>query len=140
MTSIDPNLIAKGCCLSEYLIKEDLELKLDEVRENLHYIKGEEGSNESIEIDDAIVEFELFLAGLDSNRFEGLSLRSFLVFAIGMDRIPVFGLEKKIDIEFVNVDRLPKTSTCGLMMEIPRNKTQERCEYALRHCKTYGIA
>uniref|UniRef100_A0A7M5WU13 HECT domain-containing protein n=1 Tax=Clytia hemisphaerica TaxID=252671 RepID=A0A7M5WU13_9CNID len=69
-----------------------------------------------------------------------LRVYCFLFFAIGMDRIPVFGLEKKIDIEFVNVDRLPKTSTCGLMMEIPRNKTQERCEYALRHCKTYGIA
>lgn len=52
-----------------------------------------------------------------------------------MDRIPAFGLPKEIEIFFVNDSKLPRVSTCGLYIQIPKSITAEK----LRYCTKEGI-
>ena len=114
-------------------------MTLDDVRKILQYQRGQEGSNEYESIQDAIIEFELFLVGLASGKFEKLGLKDFLIFTLGMDRIPIFGLSKPLEVFFVDNDRLPRASTCGMYVEIPRRKTQEKLVYGLSNCAGFGL-
>ena len=91
--SIDKELISKGCCLKKYFIKDEMtKVTLDDSR---GVIQFEPGSNEYTSCEDSIIEFELFLASLECNECDGLQLKEFLIFAAGVDRMPVFGLPKK---------------------------------------------
>jgi len=139
MNSIDPCLVKKGCCLKRYFVKEDMEPALGDVRACILYQTGDEGSKDFIESEDAVVEFELFLADLENKNLGELTLRHFLLFAAGVDRVPSYGLPKKIEIFFVDDEKLPRASTCGLFMQVPKKVTLERLAYTVREGIGYGL-
>ena len=63
---------------------------------------------------------------------EGLpSLTDFLCFVAGVDRVPLQGLWKNIDIYFEDSDKLPTASTCGLFMTVPYNITVEKLNFCV---------
>ena len=63
---------------------------------------------------------------------EGLpSLTDFLRFVAGVDRVPLQGLWKNIDIYFEDSDKLPTASTCGLFMTVPYNITVEKLNFCI---------
>ena len=105
----------------------------------MYFHRPGDDSNDDMQVEDAILEFEIFLANLSSGEYEGISLMDFLVFSCGLDRIPIFGLPKKIEIFFVDDTKLPRASTCGLIMQVPKCVSHDKLAYALRHCVGYGF-
>lgn len=138
VASIRKELLDK-CCLRVFLVKSTVKVSLDEVRNIIQYQLADEGSNEHHTSTHAVVAFELFLLRLSQGNFEGINLNDFLTFSIGVDRVPIFGLSKKLEIFFVNDDKLPRFSTCGLFMQVPKNSLEERLVYALRNCVGFGL-
>ena len=87
-------------------------------------------------------EFELFLFQLDTNRENATSptLSEFLKFAAAVDRVPINGLGKVIEIFFVHQNRMPTASTCGLYMTVPVNVTVSMLMKCITEGGTFGIA
>uniref|UniRef100_A0A7M5VC91 HECT domain-containing protein n=2 Tax=Clytia hemisphaerica TaxID=252671 RepID=A0A7M5VC91_9CNID len=137
--SIDGELLKKNCCLRKFFISEEIVVGLDSVRQVLQYHCGLEGSNIYEAKQDSIVEFELFLVKLASGGCKGLSLKDFLVFAMALDRIPVFGLPKMFEVYFEEGKKMPITSTCGLFITIFMDNMSYNLEYAIRECVGYGL-
>ena len=129
INSISSSFLASQCCVQRFFLKENIDLKYQDIRNLIEFIRGSEGS--FLNQESAIIEFELFLASL-SIRENGLSLSDFLRFVAGVDRIPVTGFKKKIEIFVTEDDLLPRVSTCGLIMYIPANVTKERLEFSLK--------
>ena len=137
---MDSNLLSKGCCIKKYFTKTTATLTLEKVRNSITYVREQyTGSNWDLKCDDATVEFELFLANLSSGRFKGIELKDFMLFASGYDKIPSFGLKKKIEVFFVDDGKLPRASTCGLFMEMCVSNTQDNLAYAVEHGQGYGL-
>ena len=95
------------------------------------------GSNLAIEEEQAMIEIELFLSELERGEND-LTLVDFLKFTAATDRIPFIGLHKDIDVHFVSGDRLPYSSTCGLMLFVPRSVTREKLYFAMKECIGFG--
>jgi hypothetical protein len=84
----------------------------------------ENGSNDESNLRECIAEFEMFLINIGIGLVfleENVALRytDLIFFITGCDRIPPFGFEKNIDIFFEDVS-LPKASTCGLILTLPK--------------------
>ena len=73
---------------------------------------------------------------------EGLpSLSDFLRFVAGVDRVPLQGFGKNIDIYFEDNDKLSTASTssaCGLFMTVPYNITAEKLNFCVLNGGTFG--
>ena len=85
----------------------------------------QQGSNDAANVHECITELELFLTKVGQKEIiidneNVLSYTHLIQFCTGSDRIPTYGFEKKIDIEFVDVV-LPRVSTCGLTLCLPKN-------------------
>ncbi len=86
----------------------------------------EVGSNDYNIVQQGIVEFEIFLAAIQSgeimlNSEEPWTYGHILYFCTGVDRIPPFGFEKSIDVTFWG-SSLPTASTCALELTLPFSK------------------
>ena len=84
--------------------------------------------------EDAILEFELFLVSLDQG--DDIKIEDFLQFVAAVDRVPITGFSKPIEIFFVDQTIFPKTSTCGLALTLPIHVTQEMLNFAVKHLVT----
>lgn len=135
--SVAPCLLENRCCIQKFFMKDERQVGYQEVRNVLRFNRSPEGSNQHTKEENAITEFELFLVSLDQNS-EGLSLAHFLRFVAAVDRIPVMGLDKAIDIYVTDDDLLPHASTCGLNFYISTNVTKEKLQYSLRECVGFG--
>ena len=138
MASIRKDILEK-CCVKSFFIASTLKVSLDDVRNIIEYQLGTVGSNEHHSNTDAVIAFELFLLRLFEGKFDGINLKEFLIFSIGVDRVPMFGLPKKLEIYFVDDEKLPRVSTCGLFMQIAKNGLEEKLVYALRNCVGFGL-
>ena len=102
------------------------------------------GSNERMNINNCITEFELFLlqTGSDSISLGGndiLDYEQLIFFATATDRIPPYGFEKLIDVTFEDVS-LPKVSTCALTLTLPNKHKliREKLVTAVKHGGGFG--
>ena len=86
--------------------------------------------------EDAILEFELFLVSLEQGN--DIKIKDFLQFVAAVDRIPITGFYKPIEIFFVDLTIFPKTSTCGLTLTVPIHVTQEMVNFAVSDGGTFG--
>ena len=89
--------------ISTYLCTNNITISFDEMVKQFSYNQlqvPEKGSNEYCKAQDLIDQFE-----------------HVLVFCTGMDRIPPYGLNQKIEVEFKDVS-LPCANTCGLHLTL----------------------
>ena len=66
------------------------------------------------------------------------TLSDLLIFISTYDRIPTYGLSKKIDVKFVNADKLCEVSTCALNVYLPLIETRKNVLKALEYGKYFG--
>lgn len=90
---------------------------------NYVQLSSEEGSNQRTVIEQCVVEFEMFLAAIESkeimlNEEELMTYEHILFFCTGVDRVPPYGFEKLIDVTFQGTS-LPTASTCALELVLP---------------------
>ena len=97
------------------------------------------GSNERMNINNCITEFELFLLqiGSDSISLGGNNILDYdqLIFLdTAANRIPRYDFEKLIDVTFEDVS-LPKVSTCALTLTLPNQhkSIREKLVTAIKH-------
>ena len=86
----------------------------------------EQGSNDAANVNECINEFESFLIEVGQREIfiDSENVLSYTnQFFTESDRIPTYGFEKKIDIEFVDVV-LPRVSTCELTLSLPKNSNK----------------
>jgi len=105
--------------------QNEQKLSVDKFFELFNFIKdGEDGSNVRNQIENIICDFEIFLSSIASGDVKdrdgkAISLSDILFLLTSMDRIPPFGLCKKIDVFFVKDISFPKISTCSLTLTLP---------------------
>ena len=136
--SIYPELAENSCCLKQFFLKDTVELSLMQVRSVIEFKReAPPGSNLSAQEESAMIEIELFLADLEKGDC-GVTLKDFLKFTAATDRIPITGLHKNIEVHFVESSCLPWSSTCGLILFVPRSVTREKLIYALKEGIGFG--
>ena len=76
--------------------------------------------------EDAQCNFEIFISKfanktvyITADVYRLLTLEYILFFFTGMNKVPMFGFEKTIDIRFVDSITLPDPHTCSLEAELP---------------------
>ena len=115
-------------------MKNDFQLTMDEFLQNIEFERSEKNSNQWIVENDLICEFEMFVATLANHEMEDRTLSDFLFLLTGMERIPPFGLEKKIDVKFDPEEDFADISTCALRLNI----NPKDVGGILRKCVLYG--
>ena len=136
--SICPKLLEYPCCFAKYFTDEKPSVTLENVRQIIKFVKtGEKGSNLYQHEEEAILAFEMFLLNLSNNE-SGVDLTDFLKFVAATDRIPIQGFGKPIEIFFVDTDRYPTASTCGLYMTVPLKVSVEKLLRSLKNKGTFG--
>ena len=96
------------------------------------------GSNLHNQVADAICDFEVFLAGVSNGYYEVITLKEVLFFVASVDKIPPFGLEKKIDVRFDNNVSLPQASQCSLTLTLPFHDITNKMILALKFGVGFG--
>ena len=92
----------------------------------------EKHSNEWTVINNIALEVELFFASVANDDISGFGLSDLLFLFTVMERIPPFGLEKKIDIEFVEGEE-PRISTCSYSVALSVTNAVKMLEIALKY-------
>ena len=137
VNSISREIIERKCCFKSFFVYDSPIITLKDLRKFLPYTRSaEKGTHAFVQEDQAVTEFELFLIQMDT---EGLpSLSDFLRFVAGVDRVPLQGFGKNIDIYFEDSGKLPTASTCGLFMTVPYNITVEKLNFCVLNGGTFG--
>ena len=109
------------CCMSPFPLTVDSFRKL--LRINYSDPSSNRG-NQAREGEEATILWsEEFLDNVDQFDPQGL-LPQLLIFITCVDKIPVLGFPKHIDIDFFDIEprsrRFPTASTCGLRLQLPR--------------------
>ena len=79
----------------------------------------------------------MFLLNLSIHE-SGLDLTDFLKFVAATDRIPMQGFGKQIKTFFIDTDRYPTSSTCGLYVTVPLQVSVEKLFRSLKDGGTFG--
>ena len=96
--SIAPTILEKPCCFKKFFVKREEQYTLNQLRGVLKYIRSVEGSTDFECEEDAILEVELFLVSLENS--ESAIKVGFLQFCAVVDRIPILGFTKSIEVFF----------------------------------------
>ena len=116
-----------------FLSPQQHEITLNDFMSVINFKNDEEKhSNQWTVINNIVLEVELFFASVANNDISGFGLNDLLFLFTGMERIPPFGLEKKIDIEFVDGDE-PRISTCSYSVTLPATNAVKMLEMALKY-------
>ena len=101
----------------------------------------ENGSNAWHKLQGSVTEFEVFLSNIESKSIKidvkAVTFEDLLLFCTGTDRIPPYGFEKAIEIEFHDVS-LPSCSTCGLHVVVPYTDIESKFVMALNYGGGFG--
>ena len=118
--------------MKKYLQTSNVQITLDEFV-GLLEIKRDcvEGSNRWVMLDAAVCDLEMCLASIVNGDFDGITLSDVLFFFTGYDRIPPYGLNGYIQVNFDDVLVLPKVSTCSMMVTLPVNNIETAMKTAL---------
>ena len=87
--------------------------------------------------EDAILEVELFLVSLENSE-STIKVSGFFQFCAVVDHIPILGFTKPIEVFFTDRKMYPKSSTCGLMLTLQYNVTQEMLQTAIKDNGAFG--
>ena len=116
-----------------FLSLEQHELTLNDFMSVINFKNdGEKHSNQWTVINNIVLEAELFFASLANNDISGFGLNDLLFLFTGTERILPFGLEKKINIEFIDGDE-PHISTCSYSVTLPATNAVKMLEMALKY-------
>ena len=137
VNSISREIIVRKCCFKSFFVYEKPIIKLKDFLKFLSYTRSaEKATHAFVQEDQAVNEFELFLIQMDTKGLPSLS--DFLGFVADVDRVPLQGFGKNIDIYFEDSDNLPTASTCGLFMTVPYNITVEKLNFCVLNGGTFG--
>ena len=92
----------------------------------------EKHSNEWTVINNIALEVEFFFASVANDDISGFGLSDLLFLFTVMERILPFGLEKKIDVEFVEGEE-PRISTCSYSVALSVTNAVKMLEIALKY-------
>ena len=137
VASICSSIIEKPCCFKKYFAQNQTNTTLEELRVNLNFARSTEGTNAYEKEEDALIEFELFLLSMESPNSD-VTVKDFLQFCTAMDRIPVMGFTKPIEVFFTHENKYPKASTCGLTLTLPYNVSTDMLIYSVKNGGTFG--
>ena len=135
--SIAPTILKKPCCFKKFFAKREEQCTLNQLRGVLKYICSVEGSIDFEREEDAILEVELFLVSLENSE-STIKVSDFFQFCAMVDRIPILGFTKPIEVFFTDRKMYPKSSTCGLTLTLQCNVTQEMLQTAIKDGGTFG--
>ena len=100
-------------------------IDFDQFMALLHFEMSENSIVKTRE-EDAQCNFEIFISKfanktvyITADVYRLLTLEDILFFFTGMNKVPMFGFEKTIDIRFVDSITLPDPHTCSLEAELP---------------------
>ena len=88
-------------------------LTLKQLMDIFKYHSNHVGVNHHNKVEDVICDFEIFLVGASNGYYEDITLKDVLFFVASVDKIPLFGLEKKINIRLDKNASLSPISTCS---------------------------
>ena len=137
VASICSSIIEKPCCFKKYFAQNQTNTTLEELRVNLNFARSTEGTNAYEKEEDALIEFELFLLSMESPNSD-VTVKDFLQFCTAMDRIPVMGFTKPIEVFFTHENKYPKVSTCGLTLTLRYNVSTDMLIYSVKNGGTFG--
>ncbi|KAA0712533.1 hypothetical protein E1301_Tti019071 [Triplophysa tibetana] len=88
-----------------------------------------EGSNKRDQEEDRIFQWECLLMSIQEGEAKDITFEELLAFVTGADALPPLGFPQKCSIEFYDQEegcrRIPFSSTCALILFLPRAMTQE---------------
>ena len=137
VTSIAKCIIDNPCCFKKFFVQCCSKTTLEELRQCVSFKRSVNGTNQYEKEEDAISEVELFFMELE-NEQSPLKIKDFLQFCAAVDRIPLLGFSKDIEIFFVNQNIFPKVSTCGLTLTLPLTVDRSMLQFAVAEGGTFG--
>ena len=135
--SIAPTILKRPCYFKKFFIKREEQSTLNQLRGVLKYIRSVEGPIDFGREEDAIPEVELFLVSLENSE-SAIKVRDYLQFCVALDRIPILGFTKPIEVFLTDRKMYPKSSPCGLTLTLPYNVTQKMLQTAIKDGDTFG--
>ena len=126
-------------CIKFFLSRQQHDLMLNDFISVINFKNdAEKHSNQWTIINNIALEVKLFFASVANNNISGFGLNDLLFLFTGMERIPPFGLEKKIDIEFVEGDE-PRISTCSCSVTLSVTNAVKMLEMTLKYGGGLGV-
>lgn len=95
-------------------------------------------SNKGKAIANAICDAELFIASVANQEVERTELSDLLYLFTGLDKVPPFGLHKKIEISFSEEESLATISTCAYTAILPFKDIDKVLKIALKYGGGFG--
>ncbi|XP_016376062.1 G2/M phase-specific E3 ubiquitin-protein ligase-like [Sinocyclocheilus rhinocerous] len=87
-----------------------------------------QGSNKRDQEEDTIFLWEWWLMSIENNELD-VTLEDILIFVTGADSVPTLGFPHNCEIQFYDQEpesqRVPYSSTCALILYLPRSITEE---------------
>lgn len=121
--------------MKQFLMENNAILTVEQFLELIEFERDcEQGSNKNNQINDLACDFELFVASLWNNEIPEKTLSDFLYLLTGLEKIPPFGLEKKIEVQFSEIEKFAKISTCSFKLTLPMSNIQN----ILKLCLQFG--
>ena len=78
------------------------------------------------------------MAGVSNGYYEDITLKDVLFVVASVDKIPPFGLEKKMDVGFDKNVSFPQASTCTLTLTLPLYDIVNKMILALKFGVGFG--
>ena len=132
--------------IKPYLVFHEVVITFSQIMQLFSYVQlgqYEESSNDYTNLQESIVEFELLMSEIESKQVmlsknEVVRFDHLLLFCTGVDRLPPYGFQKLIDVEFKNVS-LPSASTCGLQLTMPISDLRKKLITAIKFGGGFGV-
>ena len=102
------------------------------------HIYHDVGFNLDNQVGDVICNFQIFLTGVSNGYYEDITLKDVLFVVASVDKIPPFGLQKKIDVRFDKNVSLPQASTYSLNLTLPFDDIANKMILALKFGVGFG--
>eukprot|EP00111_Clytia_hemisphaerica_P000303 TCONS_00000779-protein len=148
--SISKNLLLKSNLqeMKNFLVYSPVQYSFEQFISQIEYPQNkigavEVGSNLENEVRRGVADFELILLNIGQGKVflePGTALRytDLLYFITGCDRIPSWGLPKKIEVDFDPTTTLPHTHTCGSLLHLPFRVTESQMVVAINFGGGFG--
>ncbi|PIK43786.1 putative G2/M phase-specific E3 ubiquitin-protein ligase-like [Apostichopus japonicus] len=130
---------------------EDIKITADIMENIFVYDLSPEGSNKRAMEENAVAFWLDFLLDIQENN-SSVTFENILVFATGLDKVPVTGFDPSPRLEFIHepdvgekeCSQFPKAHTCSCVLKIPLHPTYElfktKMEFGIQSAPGFGFA
>ena len=135
--SIHKSFIARESCnlMKTFLMESKNEVSVDQFLGLIEFKRDcEPNSNEWNIIRNLECDFELFVAALANKEIPEKTLSDFLFLLTGYEKVPPFGLHKKIEVSFNQAETFANISTCSFRLTLPVRDIEK----TLKLCLEFG--